>query len=81
MNFPSFDDFLLEMGPERVAQWSDTVNDIAPEVTLPLTPFNIQKFYSSFMLASAVMSKAMMRDYHEWLIKELEKHSVRLIPK
>ena len=81
MEIPSFDEFLLEMGEDRIAGWTKDVNEAQFRIELPLTPFNIQNFYTSILSSSAMIAKAMLRDYHEWLIKQLEQNSLRLLPK
>ena len=69
------------MGEYRIAGWTKDVNDAHFKIELPLTPFNVQGFYTTMLCSSVMVAKAMLRDYHEWLIGQLEQNSLRLLPK
>ena len=79
MAFPSFDDFLSEMGEDRIFHWSDGISEANLKLVPPITPENMQSFSSSVIAGSQLVAIAMMRDYHEWLIEQLKRKSLRLV--
>lgn len=79
MDLPSFEDFLLDMGEEKIEQWVNNINKEKLEVSLPLTAFNVQSFIQTIVTASLTMSCGMMSDYHQWLCKQLAQRSFHLV--
>lgn len=72
MDFPSFDDFLLSVGEDKVIHWVDNANKAGLKFTLPLSQENSGEFATSIISASMLTVQSMMRDYHDWLIKSIE---------
>lgn len=79
MKFPSFDEFEATLTMEQIQEWVNDANDAEIKVSLPLTVFNVRNFMTSQATADLMICKSMLRDYHEWLSKELEKSSLRLV--
>ena len=82
MILPSFDDFLLDMGEDRIAQWANDANDAIAElmpVKVPITAEAANEFANSLTVLNQQITLAMLRDYHEWLIEQLSKKSLHLL--
>ena len=76
---PSFDDFLYDMGQERISHWVDAANNAEIKMAVPMTPDATQQLATSIVTASQLITLEMMRDYHEWLQEQLKRKSVRLV--
>lgn len=79
LTIPSFDDFLADMG-EKKTEWYMAVDgkklcDNYP----PRTAQEVQKMAAALISASHDVTVAMLRDYHEWLVKQLASKSVHLV--
>lgn len=83
MNMPSFDDFLAEMGEDRIAQWSDeSLKDVHRRIGVSFDladPDDAQRFVLATSVLSHQTTVRMLRDYHEWLIAQLGQRSIRLL--
>lgn len=81
IQMPSFDDFLAEMGRDRMLQWADEANAAPIELDTPL-PFDQQTMTKLVTGISALNVKymiAMLRDYHEWMTEQLAQRSLHLL--
>ena len=76
---PSFDDFLADVGEEKMIKWYMTVDGIKLCDSFPKTAEDIQQMASVLLSASHDITLAMMRDYHEWLVQQLSAKSVHLV--
>lgn len=81
--FPSFDDFLSDVGDDRRNAWFDeALHDVRREVGFA---FNLasQDDAKRFMTAMTALNQRitilMLRDYHDWLCKQLSQRSLRLL--
>lgn len=79
MSIPSFDDFWQEMGKEKIEEWANAATKSNLTVSLPLTEANANDFIQSVGAVSFIMSREMLKDYHQWLCEQLEKNSLRLV--
>lgn len=82
IQIPSFDDFLDEMGEDRIAAWADEGNDAMQSfmpVRAPVTPEGASEFATALSAMNQRFAVAMLRDYHLWLVEQLSKVSLRLL--
>ena len=79
MNFPDFDDFLSQMGEARFEEWANSANKQIALIPNLASQEGANQFFNHTIQSSMLISVAMMRDYHEWLISELSKKSLRLL--
>ena len=81
LNIPSFDDFLVEMGQERMLKWADEANASAAtlNITIPLDQQSMTQFVTAITALNVKYMTAMLRDYHEWLIGQLGQRSLHLL--
>lgn len=70
--FPTFDDFLSDMGTERMDEWGKAAVGTGLSVKFPITEENFEEFVSSMVAASHLVCCDMMRDYHRWLISKFD---------
>ena len=80
---PSFDDFLHEMGHERIAKWADdSLKDVHREIGISFdltNPDDAKRFVSAMFALNQRTTILMLRDYHDWLTSKLAQRSVRLL--
>ena len=75
---PGFEDFLLEIQPERKMEWSESTARIVESIGLPLDQDN-QRILAALMAATSNLLTRMLSDYHKWLLNYLEQHSLSLL--
>lgn len=79
LNIPSFDDFLADMG-EKKNEWYMSIDGLKLcDNYPPQTVQELQEMAARLISASHDLTIAMLRDYHEWLVKQLASKSVHLI--
>lgn len=82
INIPSFDDFWDQLPAGRIEEWANEANASARDM-MPIHPPIDQRSMSEFVTVLSAMNlsmtRSMMSDYHEWLIEELSKKSLRLL--
>ena len=82
-DFLSFDDFLADMGTERVLSWhDDALRDVRREIGFAFDLANsedAQRFFTAVIATNQRATMLMLRDYHDWLYKQLDQRSLRLI--
>lgn len=78
---PSFDDFLLEMGKDRMLEWADEANASAVYLDMPdlFDQATMTKFVTGITALNVKYMTAMLRDYHEWLTEQLGRRSLHLL--
>lgn len=76
---PSFDDFLADIGSEKMSSWFMSVDGVRLCDSFPETAADLQQMASVLLSASHDITLAMMRDYHEWLVRQLSAKSVHLV--
>ena len=76
MNIPDFDAFLSDVGADRRARWTDAANELRQVIVLPITEHNVNDFIQAITSANFAIVTEMMRDYHAWLIEQLETNSI-----
>lgn len=78
MTKPSFTNFLMEMGPDKQREWSDSTARIIETSGIPLDETGV-KAVSTIMNATTHLVMCMLSDYHAWLFDYLEQNSFRLV--
>ena len=73
MSIPSFDSFWQEMRKEKIEEWANAATESDLKVCLPLTEDNVNDFIQTVVTASFIMSREMLKGYHQWLCKQLER--------
>lgn len=75
LNMPTFDDFMAEMSPDREQAWADAA---AQTLAANLETYNQT---TAIIAASRRLTLEMMRDYHQWLVGNLQQVSLYLVRK
>ena len=80
---PRFDDFLSDMGDDRVMSWhEDALRTVPLEIGFSFditNPDDSKRFVSALAAFNQRTTVLMLRDYHDWLCTQLENSSLRLI--
>jgi len=82
VDFPSFQDFLDDVGEERRFEWTQLaqqeIKHLMP-IHPPLDEISMSHFGTALGLYSHKLTILMLADYHEWLIRQLSTRSFRLL--
>ena len=73
MEFPSFRDFLNDMGKERLEYWMNAIQEEEIIVPYPDTEEKVREFVEGVLTIAHFATLALMDDYHTWLIKQLQR--------
>ena len=83
LNIPSFDDFLDEMSDGRSQRWADdALKEVMRNIGISFDPRNPEDVERLVQATFALGQRAtihMLRDYHDWLCRQLGSKSLRLI--
>ena len=83
LEIPDFDDFLNEMSDGRSERWAeDAMKEVRREIgfSFDLTnPDDTKRFVSATFALGQRATVYMLRDYHDWLRRQLGSRSLRLM--
>lgn len=79
LTIPSFDSFLADMDNKK-DEWYMVVDGLKLcDNYPPRTVSEVQEMAARLISASHDVTVAMLRDYHEWLVRQLSEKSVHLV--